>query len=175
MHDALSAPTEHDLAPDDGWAPMGPWPFPHGKPGRFVVGDEDGDRYRIRYYRDAEDPERFHGKVWFGPGAEGPPLHAHGGSMAALLDEASGMACWVTETPVVAAQLTTKFHRMLPLGRVMRVEAHIHRRTARRLLVRARIFDDLGDFASSEGQFAVVGEGLAGELARALERREGSG
>lgn len=171
---ALRGPGPAALDPEPGWTALGPWPFPHGKPGRFVSGDEDGTRYRLRYYRDAADPERLHGKVWFGPGCEGPPLHAHGGSMAALLDEASGMCCWITETPVVAASLHTHFKRMLPLGAVVEVEAWIERRTERRLVVRARLFRGEELFATSEGDFAVVGEALAGEIARAMLERGGA-
>jgi Thioesterase superfamily len=168
----LDPPAPEELEAEPGWTPMGPWPFPHGKPGRFVVGDESGSRYRIRYYRDAADPECFHGKVWFGPGAEGPPLHAHGGSIAALLDEAAGMSCWVTGTPVVAATLTVHFRRMLPLGTVVQVEARIRERSSRRMHVRARLFRGDEVYANAEGEFAVVGGALAGELAQAMADRE---
>lgn len=171
MSAPLDPPAPDELDAEPGWAPLGPWPFPHGKPGRFVAGDESGTRYRIRYYRDAVDPERFHGKVWFGPGAEGPPLHAHGGSMAALLDEAAGMCCWVTGTPVVAATLTTHFRRMLPLGKVVEVEAWIQKRNERRLHVRARLFRGDEVYATADGNFAVVGGALAGEFAQAMADR----
>ena len=161
------------LAPEPGWAPLGPWPFPHGKPGRFVVGDDTGTRYLLRYYRDAEDPHRLHGKVWFGPGAEGPPLHAHGGSMAALLDEAAGMSCWVAGIPVVAATLTTHFKRMLPLERVVEVEARLVSRKERRVVVHARLFDGDAAYATAEGLFMVITEAMGRTLEDAAARREG--
>ena len=41
---------------------MGPWPFPHGKPGRFVCGDERGERFLVGYYRDAADADTLHAK-----------------------------------------------------------------------------------------------------------------
>lgn len=81
----------------------------------FVSGDPFGNRIRVRYFKRERDGALV-GKVWFGPGAEGPPGHAHGGSMAAVLDEALGAAAWMSGHPVVAAKLVTVFRRMLPLG-----------------------------------------------------------
>jgi hypothetical protein len=166
---------EHALAPEPGWTPLGEWPFPTGKPGRFVAGDDSGLRYRLRYYRDAADPDRLHGKVWFGPGAEGPPLHAHGGSMAALLDEACGMACWMNDTRVVAATLTTHFKRMLPLERVVEVDTRVVSRKQRRVLVEGRLFDGDEVFCTAEGLFMVIGEGMGRVLDRAARERDGHG
>ena len=44
-----------------------------------------------------------------GPPIEGPPGHAHGGSMAAVLDEAMGAAAWMEGHLVVAVRLATSF------------------------------------------------------------------
>ena len=38
----------------------------------FVSGDRTGRRFRIRYYRGADD-DRLWGKILFGAGAQGPP------------------------------------------------------------------------------------------------------
>ncbi len=166
--------TKHDaLAPENGWSELESWPFPHGKPGKFVVGDESGTRFDVRYYRDDADPERLHAKIWFGPGTEGPPAHAHGGAMAAALDEASGMACWVAGVPVVAAWLDTRFLRMLPIDHVVQAEAVIHERTRRHLIVRARLFDHSGDYASSEGRFVILRGAVAETIQKALVDRRG--
>ena len=177
MTDPLNPPQLPDdaLAPEPGWAPLGEWPFPTGRPGRFVCGDDSGYRYRLRYYRDEADPDLLHGKVWFGPGAEGPPLHAHGGSQAALLDEACGMACWVTETRVVAATLTTHFKCMLPLERVIEVEARVVSRKQRRVQVVARLFHGDEVYSTAEGLFMVIGEGMGRALDQAARDRDGRG
>lgn len=162
------------LAPEPGWSELESWPFPHGKPGKFVVGDDSGTRFDIRYYRDDGDADVLHAKVWFGPGTEGPPRHSHGGAMAAMLDEASGMACWVAGVPVVASRLDTRFLRMLPLGRVVQAEARVHERTERHLIVHARLFDETGDFASSEGRFTVIRGQVLEVIQRSLgEPRDG--
>lgn len=105
----LSYPADAALAPEPGWAALGDWPFPHGKPGRFVVGDDTQTRFAIRYYRDADDADRLHGKIWFGPGTEGPPLHAHGGAMAAVLDELVGVLCWASGRAVLDGADGTRY------------------------------------------------------------------
>ncbi len=164
---------EAALAAEPGWSELESWPFPHGKPGKFVVGDDTGTRFDVRYYRDDDDPERLHAKIWFGPGTEGPPDHAHGGSMASALDEVSGMTCWVSGVPVVAAWLNTRFLRMLPLDRVVEAEGWIHQRKGRHLIVHARLFDATGEFASSEGRFAVIRGAVLANIEGAMARRRG--
>lgn len=151
---------------------MGPWPFPHGdgKPGTFVSGDESEQRYQIRYYRDGETTGKIHAKVWFGPGASGPPAHAHGGAQAAFLDELLGMCCWISGEPVVAASLTTRFRRMLPLGRVLRAEARIVSRSDGRLTLYGEIFDDDGAFSTADGEYALIRGKLAGRIKAAMEK-----
>jgi acyl-coenzyme A thioesterase PaaI-like protein len=159
------------LAPESGWSELESWPFPHGKPGKFVVGDESGTRFDVRYYRDDGDPERLHARIWFGPGTEGPPAHAHGGSMASVLDEVSGMTCWVAGVPVVAAWLNTRFLRMLPIDRVVEAEGVIHERKGSHLIVHAHLFDATGEYASSEGRFTLVRGAVLETIQRAMSRR----
>jgi acyl-coenzyme A thioesterase PaaI-like protein len=81
----------------------------------FVSGQPDGQVLRVRYYDDTVAGQRV-GKVWFGPHAEGPPGCAHGGSLAAVLDEAMGNNCWVRGHRVVAGTLTIRYLKSVPLG-----------------------------------------------------------
>ncbi len=159
------------LDPEPGWLPLGDWPFPTGKPGRFVSGDDSGTRFRLRYYRDADDPQCMHGKVWFGPGAEGPPNHAHGGSQAAMLDEAAGMAAWSSGIPVVAATLTTHFKRMLPLGKVIEMESRVVARQGRRVTIEAKLFDGDVVYSTAEGLFMVISEDMGRRLDEVARKR----
>jgi hypothetical protein len=69
-----------ELAPEPGWVPcpdVGVYRTEHN----FVSGDPDGQRIRIAYWQREKD-QAYVGKVWFGINAEGPPLSAHGGSVA---------------------------------------------------------------------------------------------
>lgn len=102
------------------------WPFPALVEGRsFISGRQAGDRMRVVYFRRADD-DRLLARAWFGPGAEGPPSHAHGGAIAAVLDEAMGGACWMHGHAVLAARLTVTYLRPVPLGTDATVEAWIH-------------------------------------------------
>ena len=147
------------LSPEPGWTPLGDWPFLNKRPpGRFVSGDPSGTRFRLRYYRDAAAPHVCHGKIIFGPGAEGPPLHAHGGAIAALLDEALGITCWFAGHPVTTAQLNTRFIQMVPLNQVIWLESRIEDEGGegrRSVQVRGRLFNpETGeDYASATATF----------------------
>ena len=60
----------------------------------FVMGDNSEDRLMVRYFVRERD-NRFFAKIYFGSAAQGPPGFAHGGSIAAALDEAMGFAAWI--------------------------------------------------------------------------------
>jgi acyl-coenzyme A thioesterase PaaI-like protein len=93
----------------------------------YVAGDPDGDRLRVRYFWRATDarPAALAARAWFGPRAEGPPGHAHGGAMASVLDEAMGLAVWLAHRPAVAAHLETDFRKPIPLGTTVTAETTV--------------------------------------------------
>ncbi len=133
------------------------WPFPALVEGRsFISGRQAGDRMRVAYFRRADD-DRLLARAWFGPGAEGPPSHAHGGAIAAVLDEAMGGACWMHGHAVLAARLTVTYLRPVPLGTDATVEAWIDLVEGRKISARARMLDADGRaFAEADGLFVVV-------------------
>src|SRR5688572_18388978 len=99
------------VEPETGWTPVHPFPRMPTQDS-FVSGASADGRLRVAYFRRDRD-DRLVGKAWFGPGAVGPPGHAHGGSVAAALDEAMGAAAWWAGYPSVAARLTVDFRRMV--------------------------------------------------------------
>jgi len=105
----------------------------------FVSDDRDPRRLRVAYFRRTSDGALI-AKVTFGPGAEGPPDCAHGGSIAAALDEALGAAAWMQGDPVLAARLSVTFRRRLPLGTTATIEAKVHRRRGRKLYAKGVLF-----------------------------------
>lgn len=142
-----------EFQPEPGWQLLKfPRKFSVGR--SFVSGDIDGDRLRIWYFLRDEDA-MLCAKVWFGIGAEGPPGHAHGGSMAAVLDEAMGFASWVAGHPVVAATITVNFRHKLPLETVFRVEAWVEQVENKKVITKGRIFDPETErvFSDAEGIF----------------------
>ena len=98
-----------DLSGEDDWEPFDA-PSLVGESLRFVSGDPDGNRFRVRYYRDRE--RHLHARIWFGPETEGPPGNAHGGSVAAVMDEALGLAAWAAGYPIVVGNLNVSFRNL---------------------------------------------------------------
>lgn len=160
-----------EVTPEPDWTPLPGAVFKwRGK--TFVSGDPDGDRLRVKYFVRERDTRLF-GKAWFGPNTIGPPGHAHGGSMAAVLDEAMGFAAWVAGHAVLAAKITIEFHNMLPIGTDATLEAWVEEKDGRKVMVKGRIKDpDSGkSFAEGEGLFITLkGEHL--ELFRSAAEEE---
>jgi acyl-coenzyme A thioesterase PaaI-like protein len=136
----------------------------------FVSGDGAADgRLRIRYFADPDAPraEQTLGegdigalvaRVWFGPGAEGPPGHAHGGAQAAVLDEVLGLAGWLAGHPVVMARLEVDMRRMLPLGTVCTVRTEITEVKGRKVRVAGQLVGDDGAvYAEAAGTCVAIG------------------
>lgn len=115
---------------------------------RFVSGDPEGNRFNVRYYLDLA--QHLRAKVWFGPETEGPPGHAHGGSMAAVIDEVLGLAAWAAGYSVVVGNLNISFRNMLPLNKVVSVETKIISVEGRKVMVHGRIYCDKSTYAVGE-------------------------
>ena len=129
-----------------------------GKTLRFVSGDQTGNRFRMRYFRDRE--QNLVARVWFGPVTEGPPGHAHGGSMAAVLDEVLGLAAWASGHPIVVGNLNVSFRQLLPIQTVVQVNTRLVSVEGRKVMVH-------GEICSSEGTVYAKGECLCIKLTEA--------
>ena len=146
------------------WSPL--TPFWESLGTRSFVSSDDGDRLRVRYYAGADG--RTWARAWFGPGAEGPPGHAHGGALAALLDEAMGMAALATGRVVVAARIEVDFRALVPLGRVVTVESAVGEAEGKKVPVRAVLRVDGAAACEATGLFVEIGEeGLGAAAERA--------
>ena len=122
----------------------------------FVSYDHDSDRLRVKYYY-KEHTGTFMGKVWFGPGAEGPPGIVHGGAIAAVLDEGMGVAAWLSGYKVVAAKLTVSFRIMLPLETVTTIEAWVKLSEGRKIMMGGHLIGSGGQvYTESEGLYVQV-------------------
>ena len=123
----------------------------------FISGDSDGDRLRVKYYRQPGGSKRgIRGFVWFGPGSQGPPGHAHGGSLSGVLDEAMGASIWNEGRLAVAATLKVDFLSMVRLGSIGEFEAWIEKVEGRKLWTRAKLKCNGGFCVSAEGLFVEV-------------------
>ena len=138
----------YSLSGEGDWLPFDA-PSLVGNSLRFVSGDPDGQRFRMKYFRDEE--KNLVARVWFGPETEGPPGHAHGGAMAAVLDEVLGLAAWAAGHPIVVGKLNIHFSQLLPLETVMQVESEIVSVEGRKVKVKGRIVSAEGTtYASAD-------------------------
>lgn len=153
---------EPDLTGQSGWTPA-VLPTDVGIVS-FVSGDPTGDRLRVRYFLDGQD--RLRGKVWFGPGTQGPPGYAHGGSIASILDEAMGGATWKGGHPAVALELTSRFRNLVPLGTVATLAAEIVDVQGRKVRTIGRLEGPNGVlYAEGEGLFLALDPARFGDMA----------
>ena len=169
MDSTVRRASSPEVVPEPGWAPIDPLRLEGGR-GSFVSGEPEGDRLRVRYFwRGGDRP--LVGRAWFGPGAEGPPGHAHGGSMAAVLDEAMGAVAWAAGHRVVAVQLDTSFRRMLPLGTDALLEAWVSGAEGRKVRTGGRLLDDQGGvFAEATAIFLELDPETLGQLLEKVSR-----
>jgi len=151
----LVPPDVSTFVPEEGWTPI-EMPFSSSGGASFVEGDPSGTRLRIRQFVRELD-KRLFAKVWFGPQAEGPPGHAHGGSMAAVLDHTMGVSAWVAGYPVLAATITISFHAKLPLGTIAVAECGVERTEGKKVYTTGRLYagDSEKPFASGTGLFIL--------------------
>jgi len=118
---------------------------------RFVSGDQTGNRFRMRYFRDVE--QNLVARIWFGPVTEGPPEHAHGGSIAAVLDEVLGLAAWAAGHAIVVGNLNISFRQLLPIKTVVQVNTRVVSVEGRKVMVH-------GEICSLDGVVYAKGECL---------------
>jgi hypothetical protein len=94
--------TEQELKGETGWSPIDARALV-GETLKFVSGDQTGNRFRMNYFQD--ENKDLVARVWFGPVTEGPPQHAHGGSIA--------MECSAAELVLPKGAFTTIMPRSL--------------------------------------------------------------
>jgi acyl-coenzyme A thioesterase PaaI-like protein len=139
---------DYDL--EDGWQVVEPFPrLPTQN--SFVSGNPSSKAIQVQYYRH-EPTQAFRARAWFGPLAEGPPGHAHGGSQAALLDEVMGALAWNQGYQVVAAKLEINFRKPLPLLSQVEVCARLTEIKDRKIFVEA-------DLRMLDPQQTLISEG----------------
>ena len=138
---------------EEGWAPFQPFPELTARES-FVSGGPSTHRLRVAYFKRPGD-RRLLGRAWFGPETQGPPGHAHGGAVSAVMDEALGAAAWGEGHQVVVARLSVDFRAMVPLGTDAAFEAWVERVEGRKVHTRGRLLAPDGRLLA-EGQALCV-------------------
>jgi uncharacterized protein (TIGR00369 family) len=104
------------------------------------------------------DPGRRVAQTAFTPREEhqGYVGMAHGGIIAALLDEAMLKLCWELGIPAVTARLEVELKRPAPIGGELRVRGWITEDRGRVVEARAEITNSLAEVVASGRSTAVV-------------------
>jgi len=126
----------------------------------FVGSGGNEDRFKIVSFWNSIDKHLTMTST-FGPLCQGPPGHAHGGSIAALLDEAMGGSAWLSGYPVVAASFTINLRKMLPLGTTCDAVGWVSEVKGRKVFTKGTLTAKGGEtdgtlHADSEGVFVIL-------------------
>jgi uncharacterized protein (TIGR00369 family) len=103
----------------------------------FVCGTENPSSIGARWYVDAQ--HHVHAELSLSERQQGPPGYAHGGALAALLDEAMGVAVWAAGHKAVAVNLNVDYRQPVPLGDACQVEAWLVGEEGRKIHTEGKI------------------------------------
>ncbi|MEA2167512.1 MAG: hypothetical protein QOF76_812 [Solirubrobacteraceae bacterium] len=120
----------------------------------MVCGPENPDGWGMRMTVGADT--HVHGTVTFGARHEGAPHVAHGGALAAALDDALGSVLIALRTPAVTANLNVNFRAAIPLHRELTIEAWCDRVEGRKIFLAGRALDGETLLADATALFLEV-------------------
>lgn len=124
----------------------------------FVSGGLIENFLDTRYFFD-ESNGFLYATVVFGEIAKGPPGHAHGGAIAAVLDEVMGATAWMNRLYSMTAQLKINYLRAIPLNQEVYIEACIEKVVGKKVTIKGRVFDDDGTiYVETESLFVKQGK-----------------
>lgn len=124
-----------------------------------------GSRYLGKLFNVKMDVSEGHVRalIVFDERHEGPPGHAHGGSIASVMDEVMGTAAWSAGYVALAAHLSFDYEIPVPLGVPLVAESRIDRTGKRSIHTSGELcLEDGSLLLSSKGVFVHVGEAFPG-------------
>lgn len=95
-------------------------------------------------------------RTTLGPAFEGAPGRAHGGTVAALLDEVMGFVLSIHGTPAYTGRLTVTYRAPTPIGVELKMRARLRSRHGRKLRIEAHALHAGSVIAHGEGLFIAV-------------------
>lgn len=164
----MSNTFEWTLQPGEGWEAIRSFAVGGNQP-QFVSAEQSDDRIRLQYYWD-EGTKSVYAHVRLGIGAQGPPGKAHGGSIAAILDEMMGMVAWRQKISVVAAELRVRYRKPTPLWEELIVRSWIEESEGRKSEIRSELtLADGTVCVEGGGSFVNIGKERFQQMARDAE------
>jgi acyl-coenzyme A thioesterase PaaI-like protein len=158
-----------DTAAKSGWVEL-KIPHAYGQGTNFLHGRGNTRRLKVRYFNNVTDGA-FMGKIWFGPAAEGPPGYAHGGSIAAVCDEAMGLAVWKSGFLAVTARIEIDYRSLVPLNTTAEIKVWIHRKCGRTVVAKGKLMNADGTvYSEAKGLFVSINPERFGLLKNAFDK-----
>jgi acyl-coenzyme A thioesterase PaaI-like protein len=123
-----------------------------------------------------DDAEKIvRGRVCFGRAYEGAPGCVHGGYVAAVFDEALGMACVFSGVPGMTGEITVRYRAPTPIQVPLRLEARFDRQDGRKIYNSGQLWADDVLVAESTGVFISIARDKFETLRQAQLEREQKG
>jgi len=117
----------------------------------FICGSANQNGLGLRWY--ASEDGLIHTSFTLSSSEQGPPGHAHGGVLAAILDEIMGTAAWHAGFMVLAANINIDFRLPVPLGVPLTATGGVSRQEGRKVFTH-------GEIKFPDNIIATVGTGL---------------
>ena len=115
------------------------------------------------------------GEVNFGRAYEGAPGCVHGGFVAAVFDEALGLACVFSGVPGMTGEITVRYLKPTPIQTPLRIEARFDRQEGRKIYNSGELY--AGDLliAKATGLFISIAREKFEALRQAELERKAAG
>ncbi len=94
--------------------------------------------------------------VTLGAAFEGAPKRAHGGTVAAILDDVMGYVLMLHHTPAYTGRLTVHYRAPVPIGEELTVSARLQERNGRKLHIVGEIRHGDDVLCEGEGLFIAI-------------------
>ena len=126
---------------------------PHHADGCFGCGPENAAGLQLKLEADGD---RVHGEITLDARFEGAPGIAHGGTIATVLDDASGRFMYLTGEPAVTRRLEVDYLGRVPIGRPLGLEAWIAERDGRGIVIASELRDGATPLARATASMRFV-------------------
>jgi uncharacterized protein (TIGR00369 family) len=139
----------------------------------FGCGKDNPEGMRLRFHHD-QDANTFIAHFRLGKKFTGPPRHAHGGVIAAVLDEAMSKPSKPLGIMAPTIELTVNYLRPVPLGQKLTAIGWEVRKKGREHLRAAEIRNEAGEVLSAgRGTFLEIhAEGMMNKFFRSRKKSE---
>jgi acyl-coenzyme A thioesterase PaaI-like protein len=128
-------------------------PQRHSFPDCVISGQANPMGVAARLWREGDEAVL---STVLGPAFEGAPGRAHGGIVAALIDETMGLVLSISGQPAYIGRLAVTYRAPAPLGVELEVRGRLSARQGRKLTITAELRHGGEVIAEAEGLFIAV-------------------